>query len=559
MTTMLDWSQVKNKVSKFKEMLSLSKDSEAFIYYCLDRVLKLDVDDSTSAITEGGDDRGIDAVYIQNTQDRKIVHLFQMKTYDQFDKAKKKEFPSNETEKILSFVSDLLSKATNMKDSCNALLYSKVEDIWDALEESTYDFEIHLCSNGLKLPPKKLEAFKQSLKQYQVFSVIEHDLETLAKIELGSHRTSRSMQIRLLEEQNFERSDGYMRGLIGSVNADEFVSFLDNEVCPGQIDETLFEENIRLYLGEKNEVNTKILQSALSDNPVEFWYLNNGITIVCDSYKYQPKLANPVVAIDNPQIVNGGQTSYSLFEAKRRDALKTLNIKVLVKIIETKDNVFRNKIAEATNSQTPIRSRDLRSNDVIQLKLEETLHGYGYFYDRKKNQNSNQPYAKRIDALKAGQIIMAYYMREPDKAKTQSDKIFGEFYELVFDPHTLSAEKLLTVHKLYETIEDRKKIAQHQMRGHTKRDYSEQWIIEGIYHVLYAVGLLCERDSIELDDYDSAKEKIDEAIKVTGEYVNSQKRASAYRIFRSAHTKSAMRNLYPATQMELPLNQEQAA
>jgi hypothetical protein len=118
---MLDWSQVKNKISKFKSMLSLLKDSEAFIYYCLDRILKLDVDDSAASITDGGDDRGIDAVYIQNTQDRKVVHLFQMKTYEQFEKAKKKEFPSNETEKIISFVKDLLSKDTDMESSCNAL------------------------------------------------------------------------------------------------------------------------------------------------------------------------------------------------------------------------------------------------------------------------------------------------------------------------------------------------------------------------------------------------------------------------------------------------------
>lgn len=558
MTTMLDWSQVKNKVTNFKDMLSLSKDSEAFIYYCLDRILKLDIDDSTAAITDGGDDRGIDSIYIQNTQDRKIVHLFQMKTYDQFDKAKKKEFPSNEADKILSFVSDLLSKATNMKDSCNALLYSKVEDVWDALEENTYDFEIHLCSNGLKLPPKKLEAFRQSLNQYQVFSIVEHDLESLAKIELGSHRSNRSMQIRLLEEQNFERTDGYVRGLIGSVHADELVGFLDNETCPGQIDETLFEENIRLYLGEKNEVNTKILQSALSDNPVEFWYLNNGITIVCDSYTYQPKLASPVVAIYNPQIVNGGQTSHSLFEARKRNPEKTPNIKVLVKIIETKDREFRNKIAEATNSQTPIRSRDLRSNDVIQLKLEEALQAHGYYYDRKKNLHSDKPYSQRIDGLKAGQIIMAYYMREPDKAKAQSDKIFGEYYELVFDPHTLSAEKLLTVHKLYEAIENRKKLAQQKMRAVTKKDYSEQWIIEGIYHVLYATALLCERDGIDLENYTEAKKRIDEAIKNTGDYVKSQKRASAYRIFRSARTKVAMRSIQPA-QMELSLDKEKAA
>lgn len=66
------------------------------------------------------------------------------------------------------------------------------------------------------------------------------------------------------------------------------------------------------------------------------------------------------------------------------------------------------------------------------------------------------------------------------------------------------------------------------------------------------------QDRLELDDYEEAKAKIDEAIKITGDYVASQKRASAYRIFRSAHTKTAMRSMYPA-QMELPLDREEAA
>lgn len=559
MTTILDWGQVNQKIMGFKESLNLENTSEAFIYYCLSRILKIDNNEISSSITDGRFDKGIDAVYIESTVDRKIIHLFQMKCLKEF-KPTARNFPSEETNKILSFLDALLKTSEEMKDTCNNFLYLKVQTIWDLLSQEVYDIHIHLCTNAQKLEDSHRDEFYRALKQRsEHFALHEYDLSTLSALELGSKKSDKTLSLKLFEENNFERTDGVVRGLIGTVKAQELISFLTDPIRAGCIDESLFEENIRLYLGEKNEINSKIYSSALSQNSSEFWYLNNGITIVCDSYKYLNNQSSAPVTVKNPQIVNGGQTSFSLFEAYNKDFKRLEKVKVLVKIIETEDSKFRSRIAEATNSQTMIRSRDLRSNDAVQLKLEDSLKDLGYFYERKHNQHADKPHATRIDARKAGQIMFSYYHKEPEKAKSASEKVFGEYYDLIFDPHSIHAEKLLACHKLYIDLENRKNIVTQSMKSITQPHYSEEWIIEGIFHVLYMVGLLCERDGIALEEYEQAKNKIEEAIQTIGAYVDMHGKVSAYRMFRSAGTKERLRIFQPAKQIELPFDEINAA
>ena len=556
MATLLDWSQVNQKVSAFRGTTGIKNQSDAFIYYCISRILKIDNDEISSCVTDGRFDRGIDAVFIESTPDKKIIHLFQMKCREEFEPTVR-NFPSDETNKILTFLDDLLGKSEEMERTCNSMLFSKVKAIWDLITHDPHDIYVHLCTNGQKLAESYRKSFVESLrKRSNLIRLYEYDLAALSSIELGSRRRERTLNLKLFEEQNFERTDGAMRGLIGTVKAQELITFLTDESCPGKIDESLFEENIRLYLGEKNEINYKIYRSALSSSSAEFWYLNNGITIVCDSYRYVTAQANAPVSIKNPQIVNGGQTSFSLFDAYTRDFKKLEKVKVLVKIIETDDVEFRARIAEATNSQTMIRSRDLRSNDNVQLQLESALLDHGYFYERKSNQHQNRPYSQRIDARKAGQILFSYYHKEPEKAKSASEKIFGEYYDFIFDPHSITAQKLLTCYKLYQDIECRKNLVVQGMKAQLQAEYSEAWIVEGIFHVLYVTGHLCERDCISLDDYEEARKRIDEAMQIVNAFVEKQKGASAYRIFRSAGTKHELRAFSPAKQMEMKFEPE---
>lgn len=551
MATLLDWAQVHNRVLAVQKAFEYRSLQEAFSHFCLDNILPLTEEELRSSITDGGNDRGVDAVFIQRSAGRVSVHLFQIKFCSEFEYSKK-NFPSKEIDKLQSFVSDLMEMNKDLEVSCNAILYEKVQEIWDMMGSVSVDFKIHLCSNMKTLQNKQYDRISSHFRRYRKFCVLQYGLSEFSQRLIEAERTRVDKKISLIGLEYFERSDGYLRGLVGSVRATDFIDLIRDDIYHNLVNAGLFEENIRNYLGSKNEVNQKIFKSAVSDTNGEFWYLNNGVTIVCDSFDYIPNSSSPLVNMVNLQVVNGGQTSYSLFEAARDDANRVRNVKVLVKIIETKQREIAGRIAEATNSQTPIRSRDLRSNDSVLVKMEYALKDMGYFFERKRNQYIDRPRSLRIDALKAGQCILAYYLEDPVLAKTKSNEIFGELYDRIFNEE-ITPSKILTAFKLYEAIDERREKAIQEMRLVRWGDYSEQWLVEGTFHALFVVGLLCERDGVDLENFDAAVVKIDEACNVIASYVENQKSASAYRIFRSAVTKRRLRQFAPARQLEFML------
>jgi hypothetical protein len=257
----------------------------------------------------------------------------------------------------------------------------------------------------------------------------------------------------------------------------------------------------------------------------------------------------------NPQIVNGGQTSHALFEAARSDLGRIYDVKLLLRVIETADGAFTNSIAEATNSQTPIRSRDIRSNDSIQIRIENALVGHGYFYERKNDQHINQPAERRIDAVKLGQIILAYVLREPDRAKTSSNRIFGEYYGWVFDESILSAENIVAMWRVYKMVDDDRRRAIAALNSRLKRTYDESWIIEGVFHILYMLSLTCEQEGTSLFDYAGVEAHYASVKGQIDDFMAQNKGQAAYRVFRSAMTKQLLARFARGHQLDLALEQ----
>ena len=550
--TLLDWSQVRTSIQAFQRSLSLDSEATAFQYFALSKILKIDDDEIRTAITDGGDDRGIDAVYIDSRPERRVIHLFQFKYVATFDRVGK-SFPSNEVDKIQSFLECCLRKDASLERTCNPLLWNKVQDLWEALEEAVYSIHIHLCNNATGLIQSHAARFEEALRPYQHAVLTQHDLVWFSRHLSKGATVDREFDLGLVEDQYYGRTDGFAKGLIGTVRGDAIVRLIANPDFPQEVDDTLFEDNIRLYLGEENEINRKILTTALSERNTQFWYLNNGITIVCDRMDYQPRSANPKVRMVNPQIVNGGQTCHALFEAARSDLTRIYDVKLLLRVIETADRAFTNSIAEATNSQTPIRSRDIRSNDSIQIRIENALRGHGYFYERKNDQHIEQPAETRIDAVKLGQIILAYVLREPDRAKTSSNRIFGEYYGWVFDEAILSAENIIAMWRIYRMVDDDRRRALAALNSRLKRTYDESWIIEGVFHILYMLSLTCEQEGASLYDhaevekhYASVKAQIDE-------FMAQNRGQAAYRVFRSAMTKQLLARFARGHQLSLAL------
>ena len=301
----------------------------------------------------------------------------------------------------------------------------------------------------------------------------------------------------------------------------------------------IFQENARVYLTQKNKINKRIFDSALADSNAEFWYLNNGITLTCDHFEYPPGTRAPILELSNVQIVNGGQTSNALFEAFQQDPERCRNVLVLVRAYETKRREISSKIAESTNSQTPIRSRDLRSNDEVQKKLEESFRDLGYYYERKSNQYRERPRDQRIDALSAGQAYVAYVLRLPEVAGKDRGKIFGELYEEIFNDD-IAAPRLLAPLQVFHSIDDRKSTLERAVRRGQTYDAGLLFLVDGAYHLLFAVAELCSVRKIDHWHADEAVLQIEDATLVVQAAVKKESADPAFaykRFFKSTRAR----------------------
>jgi len=292
----------------------------------------------------------------------------------------------------------------------------------------------------------------------------------------------------------------------------------------------------------------------------EFSLINNGMTIVCDQMLFTSGGAFPIRLV-NPQIVNGGQTAVVILTIGSSPPSDFAQGSVNIKIIETSDPEMIERIAIGSNTQNRIFGRDLRANDDVQTRLATALSSHGYFYKRKRGEQPPSQSVRTIDALRAGQMILAYVNGDPTKAKTGTNEIFGDLYDSIFDPNKVTAELVKAAYICFERIQDKKRTALAYQRRISRSSFEEAWIIEGAFHVLFVVGELMRRKGIELANATEATKHVDDAFDVVAQLVEQNPKTSAYRLFRLASSKERILDVFPATdgcpssphQLNLPL------
>jgi hypothetical protein len=541
MANLLDWNTLEHKVKSYidpdSEVHSLQK---AFPILMVATILEVSDEEAEDAITDGPSDRGCDAIFIDDRDGKNTVHIFQFKYVNSFDKTKA-NFPSNEIDKLATLINDILDQDKKLKTNCNPLLWSKIKDIWAALDRPSPNVEVHFCSNTKKMVSTEQERAVSAFGKYKYFHVHHHGLDEAVGLLVSAKTVVINDKIQVVDKNYFDRTDGSVRGLICTVEALEVVRLITDPDHPDKVRPSVFNDNVRIYLSKNNKINRKIIETATSDNGPLFWYRNNGITITCDSFSYPSGKRAPFVELSNLQIVNGGQTSNALFEAKRQDNDCLADVLVLVRIIETKDQDISISIAESTNSQTAIKTRDLRSNDDTQKKLEEAFEAMGLFYERKTKQHSQEKRDLRIDALLAGQAHLSYGLDLPEVAKKDRGRIFSDLYEQVFSDE-VTADHLLTAYRLLKQIEKRKRTLQSSIRKGETFSAKNLFLIDGAHHVLFAVGQLADKRGIDRLSLDIVSKLIPESVSCISKLVASEQASdeafSFNRFFKDAKTKN---------------------
>jgi hypothetical protein len=209
--------------------------------------------------------------------------------------------------------------------------------------------------------------------------------------------------------------------------------------------------NLRYHI--KGPLVDEGIKKTISKDCDNFWYKNNGILIVCEDYE----ISGNVLHLNNFSIVNGGQTTVMIGKS---DIIKDFYIQC--KIIVAKGNTdeerhnFVSSIAEATNTQKPIKKADLKANSFEQVQLKMELKKIGVFYAAKKGEKPtsqyNQPYL--ITTLEGvGKVSLAGVLLMPGSARSNSQRMYqDEYYYSIFgaDARPGYIKDLLRIDYYYE-------------------------------------------------------------------------------------------------------------
>lgn len=321
----------------------------------------------------------------------------------------------------------------------------------------------------------RFEMDKQQLGfSIQVYGIKDiHDLAKEGKIQIGSESLELINDERnpyRLEDNSKRESLGLPRKvIIGMCNVNEFIR-LQNKYHHNQ----LYAENIRLYLGDRGNVNKDIIRTITSTESLWFPYMNNGISIICDKLtlgSVNEKKHIRSLILDNMQIINGCQTVSALYSAKygedTRDNFRAANVMVRIYEIDAAQTDFKMNIIKATNNQNVVKSYSLVANDPIQIAIGDVMKKFAIVYDRKgegKEAGKDQLIISMVNVALAYRAVYLRMARSLRSGLGKSRVFQKTEYERVFRPDLLDEGqetsfnefcfKLITANQILESIRE---------------------------------------------------------------------------------------------------------
>lgn len=290
----------------------------------------------------------------------------------------------------------------------------------------------------------------------------------------------------------------------------------------------LLEQNVRSFLQARGMVN-KGIRSTILNEPKMFFAYNNGITATAQDVKVQASGEGlQITRIKDLQIVNGGQTTASLFHTARRDKVPLDGIFVQMKlsIIDNEDSeTVVPRISEYANTQNRVNAADFFSNHPFHIRIEEfsrriwapaqqgAQHETKWFYERARGQ-----YADAQSTLTPAK--QRQFKAEHPKAQMFTKTDLAKF-ENVWDEHprwvNLGAQKNFVQYakrigeawsassESFSEFYFRRAIARAIIFRHTEKLVSNQPWYNGGYranivaYALAAIGACCKRRERSVD------------------------------------------------------------
>lgn len=362
---------------------------------------------------------------------------------------------------------DILEAFTTFRDTYTRLITSRVK----------LKFRFYYATLASELHPnviQQAEELKDTIKGLFPNAVVEVtfvDSDTL--FEMYNAVIENRVNLKFADIPISPNQKNY----VALVDLKSYFNFIVND--EGAVRKSFFDSNVRDYQG-KNNVNSSISETLHRADDNDFWWLNNGVTVLASEATL---VNNRELQIVNPEIVNGLQTSMEIYNyfSENREALESEKRSILLRIIVPDNEESRDQIIFATNNQTNIPKATLRVTDPIHLQIEMYFKSRGLFYDRRKNYYKNQGHkpAEIVGVSFLAQCLITIFLKKPDYARARpstllnDEKTYNELYEKNNDLEVFYRVALLG-----------KKIQKNVRSG---SDYSSAEKSDILYYVLYAV------------------------------------------------------------------------
>ena len=362
---------------------------------------------------------------------------------------------------------DILEAFTTFRDTYTRLITSRVK----------LKFRFYYATLASELHPnviQQAEELKDTIKGLFPNAVVEVtfvDSDTL--FEMYNAVIENRVNLKFADIPISPNQKNY----VALVDLKSYFNFIVND--EGDVRKSFFDSNVRDYQG-KNNVNSSISETLHRADDNDFWWLNNGVTVLATEATL---VNNRELQIVNPEIVNGLQTSMEIYNyfSENREALESEKRSILLRIIVPDNEESRDQIIFATKNQTNIPKATLRVTDPIHLQIEMYFKSRGLFYDRRKNYYKNQGRkpAEIVGVSFLAQCLITIFLKKPDYARARpstllnDEKTYNELYEKNNDLEVFYRVALLG-----------KKIQKNVKSG---SDYSSAEKSDILYYVLYAV------------------------------------------------------------------------
>jgi hypothetical protein len=334
-------------------------------------------DDISEQVLRDGSEQGIDFFWVSDDEVPRVF-VVQVKDWAKAPKAKQKDAVN----KMVDEVQELRSKKrvsgdwpTRRKDRFYEL---------KRLEGRDFVLEYVLALTGVAGPEVALDDFADGR-----FGS-DSRLRVMGRDALLLTESARSRALEKRTTIKF-RKEQMLAVITPSTTVVGLVAVGDYVAATEHLGTLLFETNPRLFLSNKAGPN-KAMRLTL-DSPDErksFHVLNNGITAVCKELTLTKSAASDgpyTVNIKGMQVVNGCQTTETLWAWARDEPQAAATTMVLLRLVATSDEAFSALISRTTNTQSAILGTDLVANSIEHRRIKkelESLIDRPIFYENRR-------------------------------------------------------------------------------------------------------------------------------------------------------------------------------